>query len=90
MMEESARPKRASSMAWQTIDGETVLLNLDARQLMGVNEVASRVWALCDGTRTLREIAATVADEFEVEPACALADARAFLEELQAAGAIEA
>jgi len=82
-------PKRAGSMAWQTIDGETVLLNIEARQLLGVNEVAARVWALCDGTRSVREIVVEIAREFTVDEAVALKDVRAFLEELRAAGAIE-
>jgi hypothetical protein len=89
MIDESARPQRAGSMAWQTIDGETVLLNIDARELLGVNDVASRVWVLCDGTHTVGEIAATVAAEFEVDQPTALADVRAFLDELTKTGAIE-
>ena len=34
-------------MAWQTIDGEMVLLDIDGNQLMGVNPVAARIWDLC-------------------------------------------
>jgi hypothetical protein len=89
MIATDARPRRAGSMAWQSIDGETVLLNIDARELLGVNEVAARVWALCDGTHTLAEISATIAAEFEVDAETALADARGFVEELHKAGALE-
>jgi hypothetical protein len=75
-------------MAWQTIDGETVLLNIDGKELLGVNEAAARMWALCDGARTLDEIAALIAAEFDVSAADAAADVRAFASELAAAGAL--
>jgi Coenzyme PQQ synthesis protein D (PqqD) len=76
-------------MAWQTIDGETVLLNLDGRELMGLNGVGARAWELLDGERSLAQIAAAVAEEFEVEPAQAEADVLVFAGELLAAGAVE-
>jgi len=76
-------------MAWQTIDGETVLLDISGRELCGVNEVAARIWALCDGEHSVDQIAAAVAREFAVAPEVAAADARAFIGELLASGALE-
>ncbi len=46
------------------------------------NEVATRVWELIDGQRTVGDIVAVVTDEYEVEPAVAEADILAFLDEL--------
>ncbi|HUS63498.1 MAG TPA: PqqD family protein [Kofleriaceae bacterium] len=84
----SAVPERARSMAWQTIDGETVLLDIDGRELMGINDSAARIWALCDGTHTVDEIARAVAAEFAVDPAVAAADTRAFIDTLAKRGAL--
>lgn len=75
-------------MAWQTIAGETVLLDVDGRQLYGVSEVAARVWQLCDGVRTVADIAALVAEEYDTDARTALSDVRAFVGELVAAGAL--
>jgi hypothetical protein len=80
--------ERAPSMAWQTVDGETVLLNLDGRELMGLNGVGARTWELLDGEHTLQQIAATVSEEFDVDAAQAEADVLVFAAELLAAGAV--
>jgi hypothetical protein len=83
--DETARPKRAPATAWQTIDGETVLLDIDHKQLRGLNEVGARVWLLCDGARTSADIVRVITEEFSVDEATARADVTAFLDELHAA-----
>jgi pyrroloquinoline quinone biosynthesis protein D len=84
----TAVPARASSMAWQTIDGETVLLDIDGRELMGVNDSAARIWKLCDGQHSIDQIVAALATEFAVDAATAAADVRAFVAELVTRGAL--
>lgn len=76
-------------MAWQTIDGEMVLLHIDARQLIGVNPVAARVWSLCDGAHSVDAIVTAIAGEFAVDAPTAKRDVRAFIAELQGLGAID-
>jgi hypothetical protein len=44
--------------------------------------VGSRIWLLSDGTRTVREIAARIVAEFEVDPQTAERDAAEFVETL--------
>jgi hypothetical protein len=80
-------PERTPSMAWQTVEGETVLLNIDGRELLGLNAVGARVWDLCTGA-TIDEIAAAVAHEFDVSGERAGADVRQFVAQLVAAGAL--
>jgi hypothetical protein len=80
---------RASGMSWQTIEGEMVLLNVDRGELLGLSEVGGRIWELVDGTHTVAQIVAAIAAEFDVAPATAEADVRAFLAELVACGALE-
>ncbi len=76
-------------MAWQTIDGEMVLLDIDGRQLMGVNPVAARIWSLCDGEHDLATISAQIAGEYQVAAAEAAADVQEFVVQLIALGALE-
>ncbi len=75
-------------MAWQVVDGEMVLLDIDGRELLGLNEVGARVWGLADGTLTVAEISAIVEREFEVGIEEAIADVRRFVDELASRGAI--
>lgn len=84
------RPARTPHMAWQTIDDELVLLNIDGKELFGVNAVGARIWELVDGRRSVDELVAAVVAEFAVEPAAAHADVRAYLDALVSAGAITA
>jgi coenzyme PQQ synthesis protein D (PqqD) len=81
-------PERSTSMAWQVIDGEMVLLDIDGRELLGLNEVGARVWELADGTRTVAEIIAAVEREFDVGIDEAAADVRRFVDELASCGAV--
>lgn len=75
-------------MAWQVVDGEMVLLDVDGRELLGLNEVGARIWELADGTRTVAEIAAVVEREFEVGIEEAAADVRSFVDEMVSKGAL--
>jgi len=75
-------------MAWQTVDGELVLLNIDGRELLGLNEVGARIWELADGEHDLAAIAAALTAEFEVSAEEATAEVERFVAELEAAGAL--
>ncbi len=81
-------PERSGSMAWQTIDGETVLLNIEGKELMGLNEVGAHIWGLVDGSRSVGQIVESVASRFEVSSETAAADVQAFVSELVATGAL--
>jgi hypothetical protein len=75
-------------MAWQTIDGETVLLDADGKQLIGINDPGARVWALMDGTRSIGDIVRELGDEYDAPADVLLSDVRIFLAELIALGAV--
>jgi hypothetical protein len=82
-------PERSPSMAWQTIRGETVLLHIDGKKLMGLNEVGACVWDLADGTRSLEEITRIVLAKFKTSSETAVAaDVQVFVSELIALGAL--
>jgi hypothetical protein len=74
------RPLRHPEVEWRELAGEVVLLAGGGEH--DLNEVGSRIWRLCDGTRTVREIAARVVEEFEVDPGTAERDAAEFIEAL--------
>ena len=75
-------------MAWQRVDGELVLLAIEGKQLMGLNEVGARIWDLIDDERDLHAIAARIAEEFLVDSETASRDVEAFVAELVRRGAV--
>lgn len=80
-------PQRASRVASRTVDGHTVLVVLDQRQVHRLDPVGSRIWELC-GDRSVAEICLAVTEEFDVESDVARRDVLQFLEELQRVGAL--
>ena len=81
------RPLRHPAVEWREIDGEsTLVLPYEPAASHELNEVASRIWELCDGRRTVREIAARVVEEFEVDLATAEDDAGEFVREMLQGG----
>ncbi len=87
------RPVRHPDVAWRSWDGEVVILapaghhqaagdGLSDGAEHDLNEVGSRIWELCDGTRSVREIAQALAEEFEVNLGTAERDAAEFVANL--------
>jgi hypothetical protein len=68
------------------IQGQAVIVALDSQETLVLNETASRIWELCDGTRRIDEIASILAQEFTTTTEAALCDSRLFLEEARAKG----
>lgn len=81
------RPRRHPDSAFRPVGDEGGLVVLPGRSEVKVlNPVGIHIFGLLDGTRTAEDLAADVADEFEVGHAEALADVRAFLDELDRNG----
>jgi pyrroloquinoline quinone biosynthesis protein D len=77
------RPLRHPGVQSRGAMGETTLVGPDegavSREL---NEVATRIWALCDGRHTVRDIAEQVAREFDVDEDTARCDVAEFVREM--------
>jgi hypothetical protein len=70
--------------ASRVIDGLAYVVDPVTGDLHSFNEVATLVWTLLDGTRSVREVVARMVDEYEVDRLTAEADAVELLEDLQA------
>jgi hypothetical protein len=66
-----------------------VIVLPDKGEVKVLNEVGARIWALADGSRSVRDIAAAVAGSYDVSPAEAEADTVVFLRELREKALIE-
>lgn len=80
------RPLAPAGMHWQEQDGQVLLLHPNAARWAIVNATGLAVARLCDGRRTVAEIAAAVAAPYGLEPEVVLPDVAACLEGLDQAG----
>lgn len=89
----AVRPRRHPDLAWRNWGGQVVILAPAGHDPAGppgqadgaqhdLNEVASRLWELSDGQRTVSDLARVLVDEFEVDPATAERDSTEFVREL--------
>lgn len=75
-------------IASRTIDGQEVVVVPETRKLQILNEVATRVWSLCDG-RTIDDMADAIVEEFEVEREEALSDILELVSDMRERGMVE-
>ncbi|GEM_PF-792766 len=81
-----AVPQHVMSRA---VGDESVLLDLGSGLYFGLDAVGARMWDLMAESRTLGEVASTVAAEYGVEVARVEADLMGFLATLESRGLIE-
>ena len=62
-MDPDFKPKRRSDVRSEDVQHETVLYDPTRGQAVYLNETAAVVWKLCDGTRTVAEMAELLAKE---------------------------
>jgi len=85
---------RSRSVVARVVAGETLLVPVRARvgdlaSIYSFNGTASLIWKLLESPKTMAELAAAVAQEYEVEPARAEKDVTEFVKEMKAVGLVE-
>jgi Coenzyme PQQ synthesis protein D (PqqD) len=68
------RPTRRSNVHVRVVEGEVVMLDRQAGLIHQLNHTASHIWGLCDGQRTLAEIANQLALTFDTDASTAAQD----------------
>ena len=58
-------PRQAPRVVAQQAAGKWVLLDVRTGQYYALDPVAGRIWQLCDGTRSVRQIAEVVCGEYD-------------------------
>ena len=76
------------SVVGEIVGGEAVLLLPHLGQVKVLNDVGTHIWSLCDGTRTVGQIAADVTAVFAVAETTAQHDVLEFMHDLLARGCI--
>ena len=85
---------RSQSVVVRVVAGETLIVPIRARvgdlaSIYRFNGSASLIWKLLESPRTVAELAAAVAREYEVKAARAQCDVANFVDEMKAVGLVE-
>ena len=82
MIDGFRRLKRTQGVLKQEMSGSTILFNMEDGRYFAVNDVGVRVWDLCDGTMSVSEVLAAVADEYDAPADVITEDVLSLLDEL--------
>lgn len=85
---------RSRSVVAREVAGETLIVPIrgkvgDLASIYSFNGTGSLVWKFLQSPRTVAELAAAVAREFEIDPAVAEQDVTHFVSEMKAVGLVE-
>jgi len=70
-------------IAAKVMDGEAVIINLATGTYYSLRDAGGRIWELMESARSLEQIAAVLAREYDVAPARALQDGQALFQQLE-------
>lgn len=87
--DESTEVVAADDCLSTTLDGESVILHMDAGEYYGFNEVATVIWERIQKPRTVGELCEYVTDEYDVSAERSREDTEVLLNELNSKGLIE-
>ena len=83
MIGPDSRPRRrGKQVLTQQVSDTLILLHLDNGEYYKLDEVGSRVWELCDGTRTVTDAVSVICEEYEACAETVEADVLALVREL--------
>jgi len=81
-------PKPASDVQVETVEGEALLYHPQQSRAVYLNPAAAIVWALCDGSRSVRQIIRTIEECYPDAGANLTADVLVTLAQLQESGVL--
>jgi hypothetical protein len=70
------------ALAWREIDETTVIISPSDSVMHELNDTGSFLWRSIDGHRSAADLAALLAETYEVAPDMALTDTQSLLEEM--------
>ena len=74
---------KSPELVEQVVEGETVVLDKVAGLIHQLNSTASTIWKACDGKASIDNIAAQIAEQYDIDIELARADVETTLEQLE-------
>jgi hypothetical protein len=84
----SGRPRTESRVLRRDEEGEAILFDPENGGIHTLNPTGTLIWDLCDGSRTLGEIAGVIQAEFEVDSVQSIQEVLAFAGKMETLGLI--
>ena len=81
-------PKQAFGFFVEEMDGENLLYRLGGHKAIHLNDTATVIWKLCDGSRTVQDIIDLLTKEYPGAETAVAADVREAIELLVSEGAL--
>jgi hypothetical protein len=81
-------PKQAFGFFVEEMEGENLLYRLGGHKAIHLNDTATVIWKLCDGSRTVQDIINLLAKEYRGSETAVAADVREAIEVLVSEGAL--
>jgi hypothetical protein len=81
-------PKQAFGFFVEEMEGENLLYRLGGHKAIHLNETATVIWKLCDGSRTVQEIIDLLKKEYPGSELAVATDVREAIELLVSEGAL--
>jgi len=73
---------RNSELSFTEIDGETVVMNVETGNYYGIDEVGSRIWELLKEPLSIKDLCASLTEEYEADLETIQGDLLPYLQEL--------
>lgn len=75
-------PEKSDDTAFRVVNDEAVIMHLVTGVYYSINEVGARIWDLCDGWYSIKDIALVISQEFDIEEETARQDVVELLKDL--------
>ncbi len=82
MIGPESRPRRKERVLTQRAADNWILLDMEDGQYYALDEVSGRVWDMCDGSRRVADVIATLCQDFDAPAGTIEADVLEFLQEM--------
>ena len=82
-------PVKSQPTASRILGGEALAVNFRSSFFYNLNPVGTFIWERCDGQHTLAQIAAAMAEEYDVLPEEAERDCQEFIDSLVEQGLLQ-
>jgi len=82
-------PFHSPDVVARVVRSEAILVLAEQSKLKVLNELGTRIWEMVDGQQSVRQIAAQLCQEYDVDAAQAEQDTLEFLAELLGRGLLE-
>lgn len=82
-------PRHVDHCAWQTLEGEVLVIHLLNRRVLGLNASGSLLWTHVDGKRTVSDLAQLLVEKYALTLDAAQRDCVAFIELMARRGLVD-